>query len=271
MKKYVVLLLALSVFGQSLTALAAGGISPGVYKAVQNLNVRALPSMGGTLINHYIKGDEVKVVAVKGNWCQVDLAKYRRAYVYCPLLTDGVVLSTESDAVTKLKAYNAWLNDGDGVGKTYINNSLSMGRNQAYNWAQDAYFAGVNFSYSDKVKDCSFGFASDLKPGEKFEFGCMDQTSGKVNGKVLNNSTKRDVVNDPDLKLSALITQMLNKSDLMANINNEFSGNSKAALQMLLFANDNGAATWKVTIDNGLKSMKIVSPANNTTAEFVVN
>jgi len=272
MKKIALLLVVVSVFGQSMPAMAAEAMSPGVYKASQNINVRALPNFSGALINHYIKANEVKVTAVSGKWCKVDLAKYRSAYVYCPLLTDGVVsTAVESDAVTKLKAYNSWLNDSDSLGKNYINSSLSLGRNQAYNWAQDAYFGGVNFNYSDKSKDCSFGFASDIKPTEKFEFGCLDQVTGKVNGEILNNSSKRTLVNDPTLKLSALTKQLLDKAELVANINKQFAGSNKASLQMLLMADSDGVANWRVTIDNGLKSMTITTPANNKTAQFSVN
>ena len=89
MKKTLATALAVLSFFQVSVASAGYMYAPGDYKASSNLNVRYQPKVGDNRIDHFLKGDTVKVTKVLGSWCKVDYKKYRSAYVRCAYLTNA--------------------------------------------------------------------------------------------------------------------------------------------------------------------------------------
>jgi|WetSurMetagenome_2_1015567.scaffolds.fasta_scaffold153045_1 protein-disulfide isomerase len=80
----------------------------GLHQAKMNVNVRALPKASSTRINHFHKGDTVNVKRVVGGWCDVELKKYKHAYVNCSLLeaVSGTPVSAEQGNLGAYADYN---------------------------------------------------------------------------------------------------------------------------------------------------------------------
>ena len=89
MKKTIALAVVVISFFQMNTASAGYMYAPGEYRATSNVNVRYQPKVGNNRIDHFLKGDTVKVTKVVGSWCKVDYKKYRSAYVRCAYLLKG--------------------------------------------------------------------------------------------------------------------------------------------------------------------------------------
>jgi|GEM_PF-3907892 len=87
-------------------AMAAGvSFQPGMYQSKTNVNVRILPRFTSARINHLHKGETVNVKRVVGGWCEIDLKKYKHAYVNCSLLEAGSAGAVVAQAVTQTTAF----------------------------------------------------------------------------------------------------------------------------------------------------------------------
>jgi len=107
-------------------AFAAGSnFQPGPYNATKNLNVRYLPRAGSVRINHLHKGDEVSVKRSVRGWCEIELKRYRQAWVNCSFLSPVTAGAAQAPAVSKYADF-----DGVAVGKTEQGN-WTLGINDA--------------------------------------------------------------------------------------------------------------------------------------------
>lgn len=110
------------------TAMAASvSYQTGLHQAKTNVNVRILPRANSARINHLHKGETVNVKRVVGGWCEIDLKKYKHAYVNCSLLEAGSTgaVVAQTPAISKYADFI-----GVAVGKTEQGN-WTLGSNDA--------------------------------------------------------------------------------------------------------------------------------------------
>lgn len=159
---------------------------PGMYTARLNLNIRALPSVQGSLLSHYEKGDTVQVTKVLGSWCAVT-SQYPKSYVYCPFLVPvnstsvgGQLNNAGSGIISRqLQSLQNWLLNNN-VGVNYINNSFFQARNLAQNWDSTSQISYFSFGWPLQAgPKCSMDFKGQKQPAVVFVANCFD-ASGKL-------------------------------------------------------------------------------------------
>jgi SH3-like domain-containing protein len=276
MKKSAILLVIAALLAQSGVALAAD-FQPGSYTASQNLNVRSVPNVhGGSLIDHYNKGASVKVVKVMGSWCKVELKNYQRAYVYCPILNNGTVSMASPEqkdtaALQSLRDVKTWLLKDDESGKKYVNDSLDMGTSASIQWSKGAYMAEANLNfYADGSNSCKFEFDSAQKPGEVYQSKCMPKQASQAVGVAAKGDGGKKPVNDPPLKVTNMIGQILDSAEWTAKINQTFASvaQTKADIMFKLLGDENNNGVWTMTMKAGNVTLTASSPADSTTAKL---
>lgn len=99
-KKLFFLFLSIAVYAAPFTGLAA---VIGENYANVDVNVRISPNATAQRIGHFKKGQKVMVEKMLGDWCHVEYKKYRRAYVYCPLLKNGSVVKQKTQPAPSIE------------------------------------------------------------------------------------------------------------------------------------------------------------------------
>jgi protein-disulfide isomerase len=103
----------------------------GLHVAKMNVNVRVLPKMWSRRIDHLLKGQTVNVKRVVSGWCDIELKKFKHAYVNCSLLE--AASGNAGSAVVQAEEGTS--------NKDY--NGVKVSRNADGNWALGAKDAKV--------------------------------------------------------------------------------------------------------------------------------
>ncbi len=269
-----------------LPATVFAAFTPGTYMANINSNIRSMPSMSGTLIGHYNKGDMVNVLQVMGSWCRVAY-KYTYSYVYCSLLTPGnspgsvISINTASASLgnpvtnglvtQSLNDTHNWLvTNNEGV--TYINSSYFQAQQKAVTWDGEAKISDFYFQWpllSDAK--CSMTFSGPYHAQEDFKASCFDN-NGVL--KTWNESvtTPQQSYNLPILLFKNFVDNLLADKSLMGELDTYFANSKNVTALYRLYKNTQGLEIWEAKFidESSGYFMAVSADATKTNGVFQV-
>ena len=269
------LLLILSIFlAAPVFAMQPSLMVPGSYYAAKNLNIRSEPQVGANLIGHFNAGDQVTVLKVMGNWCQVKYKTYRSAYSYCPFLTtemSATGINAMGPATKTLTNIQTWLLK-DNFGVNYINNSAMLAREKSLAWDQSAQLAEFVFEWPlHQNYKCWMAFSSPNKQREIFKSSCFEAAQLVMTWKE-NVEQAPGRFGSPKLLLKNFIANMLNDGKLVDTLDNAFSGSS-LIVTIRLAQDGGGVQTWYATFTDFVRGsgMRVEVSADRTDGIMTVS